>query len=104
MDDIRSHTGTLVADLRLPASTGLKDRRRELRPVVRKLLQQELAVSQIGPADLTGRVFLAIAAVSGRVGLVEDRLDLAERILFRSSFEVRILRRDIGTWSGSSLD
>ena len=103
MDDIRSHTGTLIADIRLSGSITLKDRRRELRPLLQKLLQNDLAVSQIGPSDLTARVFLAIATVSGTPSIVDERLDLAERILFQTPFEILILRRDINTWSGSSL-
>jgi uncharacterized protein YlxP (DUF503 family) len=102
MDDLRAHTGTLIVDLRLPYSTGLKDRRRALRPLLDKLGQADFAVSQVGPADLSARVWLAICAVSGRASLLEERLDLAERMLFQSEFEIFVVSREIRTFSDTT--
>ncbi len=95
MDDVRIHTGTLVADLVLPGSRSLKDLRAPLRALVQKLRNQEYAVARVGPAELMQRAFLAIVAVSGDAEVVEGRLDEAERILFESPFEVADLRRDV---------
>ena len=103
MEDIRVFTGTLVLDLLLPHATGLKDRRKLLRSLVDRLLQQDFAVAQVGPANLKQRAFLAVTAVSGAPTQLDERLDLAERAVFRSEFEVRVQRRETGTWSGSSL-
>lgn len=103
MDDVRAHTGTLVLDLALPAADGLKDRRKPLRSLTDRLLAHDLAVAQVGPADWPQRAFLAVSAVGGSVSQVEERLDLAERIAFDSEFGIRVLSRDLVTWSGSSL-
>ena len=102
MDDIRAHTGTLVADLLLPHAASLKERRGALRSLVQKLRNLEFAVAQVGPADLTQRVFLAVADVSGSVSHLAVRLDAAERIICASEFEVGALQRDVTTWSESS--
>lgn len=95
MDDVRTYTGTLVADLVLPEAHSLKDRRGPLRALVQRLRNRDLAVAQVGPADLRQRVFLAVAAVSGREGAVDEQLDVAERILYASEFEVGALTRDV---------
>ncbi|HPF69046.1 MAG TPA: DUF503 domain-containing protein [Candidatus Krumholzibacteria bacterium] len=95
MDDVRTYTGTLVADLVLQEAHSLKDRRGPLRALVQRLRNRELAVAQVGPPDFQQRVFLAVAAVSGSVGAVEERLDAAERILFASEFEVGSVTRDV---------
>ena len=95
MDDVRTYTGTLVADLVLPEAHSLKDRRGPLRALVQRLRNRDLAMAQVGPADLRQRVFLAVAAVSGREGAVDEQLDAAERILYASEFEVGALTRDI---------
>ncbi len=103
MDDIRVYTGTLIADLRLPWAESLKERRQALRGVLDRLRREEFGVAQVGPAELRQRVFLAITAVSGDPGVLEERLDAAERILFRSEFEVGSVRRETSAWTGSSL-
>ena len=93
MDDVRTHAGILVADLVLPGARSLKDRRAPLRALVQRLRNEHLAVAQVGPPDLIQRAFLAIAAVSGSRGQVEELLAGAERILFASDFEIADLRR-----------
>jgi uncharacterized protein YlxP (DUF503 family) len=103
MEDVRVHTGTLVADLVLRGCEGLKERRGVLRPVVEKLRSQGFAVAQVGPADLLQRVFLAVTEVSGNMTHLEERLDDAERRLVASEFEVANLQREYHTWSDSSL-
>lgn len=95
MDDVRTYTGTLVADLVLPGARSLKDRRAPLRAVVQRLRNRDLAAAQVGPADRLQRVFLAVAAVSGSEGGVVELLDVAERILFASEFEVGAVTRGI---------
>lgn len=93
MDDVRVFTGTLVADLVLGQARSLKDRRRPLRALTQRLRNMDFAVAQVGPADLIQRVFLAVSTVSSREGLVHERLDEAERVLFAGEFEVGMLRR-----------
>ena len=95
MDDVRTYTGTLVADLVLTSSRSLKDRRGPQRTLVQKLRKLDFAVAQVGPADLVQRLFLAVTAVSGSETQVEELLDGAERVLFASDFEVADLRRHI---------
>ena len=95
MDDVRTYTGTLTADLVMTASRSLKDRRGPLRALVQKLKNQDFAVAQVGPADLIQRCFLAVSAVSNEENMVDGLLDAAERIIFASEFEVGDLRRNI---------
>jgi len=51
-------------------------------------------VAQVGPADLHQRAFLAVTAVSGSASELAGMLDVAERILFASEFEVAAVHRD----------
>lgn len=102
MDDVRAHTGTLIADLVLPHASSLKDRRQALRSLTQKLRNLDFALAQVGPADLAQRVFLAVADVSGQVSQLEERLDAAERLVYDSEFEVAALHREIRSWSGNS--
>jgi len=102
MDDVRVHTGTLVADLVLPRAASLKERRGAVRPLVQRLRNLDFAVAQVGPADLTQRLFLAIVDVSGSAAQLAERLAVAERLLYASEFEVAALHRDVVTWSEHS--
>lgn len=95
MDDVRTYTGTLIADLVLPHARSLKERRGPQRALMQKLKNNDFAVAQIGPAELVQRFFLAVAVVSSRESLVDDLLDGAERLIFASDFEVGELRRRI---------
>lgn len=103
MDDIRVTTGMLVLDLRLPHATSLKERRQELRSLMDRLRRLEFAAAQVGPADLQQRAFVAVAAVGGAPAQLEERLDQAEALAFGTAFEVAVLRRETGAWSGRSL-
>ncbi|MBK9303501.1 MAG: DUF503 family protein [bacterium] len=102
MDDIRVTTGMLVLDLRLPHATSLKERRQELRSLMDRLRRLEFAAAQVGPADLQQRAFVAVAAVAGAPAQLEERLDQAEALAFGTAFEVAVLRRETGAWSGRS--
>lgn len=93
LDDVRTYTGTLIADLILPAARSLKERRGPLRALMQRLRNQDYAVAQVGPAELMQRVFLSVSAVSGTSGKTEELLDKAERLIFASDFEVADLRR-----------
>jgi len=95
LDDVRTYTGTLIADLVLAAARTLKDRRGPQRTLVQKFRNHDYAVAQVGPADLVQRLFLAVTAVSNSESRLEELLDGAERILFASDFEVADLRRRI---------
>ena len=55
MDDVRIYSGTLTADLVMTSARTLKDRRGPLRALIQKLKNQDLAVAQVGPADLIQR-------------------------------------------------
>jgi uncharacterized protein YlxP (DUF503 family) len=102
MDDIRVTTGMLVLGLRLPHAASLKERRQELRSLMDRLRRSEFAAAQVGPADLQQRAFVAVSAVAGAPALLEERLDQAEALAFGSAFEVAVLRRETGVWSGRS--
>ncbi len=96
MDDVKIHTGTLVADLRLPGARSIKDRRQALRSVVQRLHNRRLAVAQVGP----GRAVAAgvpgcSARWPARPAGLDGMLDEAERVIFASDFEVADLRRDV---------
>jgi uncharacterized protein YlxP (DUF503 family) len=93
LDDVRTYTGTLIADLVLPEARNLKEKRGPLRALKQRLRNHDFAVAQVGPADLVQRAFLAIAAVSGSPGALDELMDKAERMLFASGFEVADLRR-----------
>ncbi len=95
MDDVRLHSGTLLADLRLRDAVSMKHRRQALRSLVQRLHNQRLAVAQVGPADLQQRAFLLVGAVAGSAGRLDEQLDAAERTLFAGEFEVADLRRDV---------
>lgn len=103
MDDVRAHTGTLVLDLVLQHADSLKDKRQALRPLLQRLRNQDFAIAQIGPPDLTQRAFLAISDVSGSVARLEERLNEAERIVYASDFEVASLHREVTSYSAPSL-
>ncbi len=103
MDDVRLHSGTLLADLRLPGAQSIKDRRQALRSVVQRLRNRHLGVAQVGPVDLRQRAFLLIGAVAGDAAGLDGQLDAAERVLFASDFEVAELRRDVRQDSFSSI-
>ena len=103
MDDVRIHTGTLLADLVLLHAQSIKDRRQALRSLVQRLVNRRLAVAQVGPADLRQRVFLLVGAVAGDAAGLDQQLDAAERVIFASQFEVADLRRDVSQDSFSSL-
>ena len=99
MDDVRVHTGTLIADLILSEARSLKERRAVLRAVTQRLRNEGLAVAQIGPTELVQRAFLAVGAVSGSPSQVQQVLDGAERILFSSAFTIGEVRRFISSES-----
>lgn len=93
MDDVRTHTGTLIADLVLTRARSLKERRGPQRALIQKLHNLDFAVAQVGPADLIQRLFLAVTTVSGNHAKLMELLDGAERVIFASDFEVAELRR-----------
>ncbi len=95
MDDVRIHYGILLADLVLPESRSIKDRRQALRSLMQRLLNRRLAVAQVGPPDLQQRAFLLVGAVSGDPTGLDRQLDAAEQVIFASEFEVADLRRDV---------
>lgn len=95
LDDVRTYTGTLIADLVLPAARSLKERRGPLRALMQRLRNHDFAVAQVGPADLIQRAFLSVSAISGTSGKTEELLDKAERLIFASDFEVADLRRNV---------
>ena len=95
MDDVRTYTGTLVADLILTGSRTLKDRRAPLRALMQRLRNRHGAVAQVGPAALRQRAFLAVTVVAGSESRAGELLDGVERTLVAAEFEVGDLRRGI---------
>lgn len=102
MDDVRVYTGTLIADLVLSHARSMKERRKPLHALVQRLRNHDFATAQVGPADLTQRVFLAVSAVSASEGRLVERLAEAERMLFASDFEVADLQRELSAYSAPS--
>ncbi len=91
-----------MADLFLAGARSLKERRKPLQALCQRLRNQDFAIAQVGPADLTQRVFLAVTAVSGSEGVLTERLAAAERMLFASDFEVADLHREFACYSTPS--
>lgn len=103
MDDVRVYSATLVVDLLLPHARSIKDRRQPLRGLLQRLRNHDFALAQVGPADLTQRVFLAVGAVSGSDHLLQERIALAERLLYASEFEVADVQKHLVSYSAPSL-
>ena len=103
MDDVRIHTGTLIADLVLSSARSLKDRRGPQRALLQRLRNADFNVAQVGPSDLLQRWFLAVTAVSGGPTQLNELLDSAERIIFATEFEVADLRRVISSETFPSI-
>ncbi len=99
MDDVRTHTGTLIADLVLDSARSLKDRRGPQRALLQRLRNTGFNAAQVGPADLVQRWFLAVSVVSGEASHLDELLDTTERIIFASEFAVAELRRHVYTES-----
>lgn len=95
MDDVRTYTGTLIADLVLPEARTLKERRGPLRALLQRLRNGDLAAAQVGPPELIQRAFVAVTAVSGCETRVQELLDGAERLIVASEFEVAEFRRGV---------
>ncbi|MFH1844136.1 MAG: DUF503 family protein [bacterium] len=102
VDDIRVYMGTVIADLVLTEARSIKERRKPLQSLKQRLLNQDYAVAQVGPADLTRRIFLAVTAVAGSEGILLERLAAAERIIVASEFSVGSLEREISSYSAPS--
>jgi uncharacterized protein len=75
-------TGTLEADLLLGAIGSLKEKRSVIRPLVSELRRKyDVAVAEVGDADLHRRATVGVAAISGDAGHVREVLEACERFL-----------------------
>ncbi len=90
-----------AADLRLPASQSLKEKRSVVQSLVTKLDQRSgLAASEVDHQDLTQRTLVAVVAVSGSSRHVGEMMDDAERLIW-SRHEVEVLSFERSWWEES---
>lgn len=99
------YVGTVSADLHLPVSTSLKDKRRELRRLVARLRDQHpCAVAEVDYQDLWQRAQVTVALVGPDPGTLGAQLEAVSRAFhtdpaFVVVDELRDLRRVDGTAS-----
>jgi len=92
------YAGLLECDLLLGDVHSLKGKRAVVRPILARLRRMELAVSEVGDADLHRRARIGIAVVSGDPTMVGRVLDEVERVM-AAEVEVELLevrRRLVG--------
>lgn len=95
--------GLLLADIEIPGSRSLKDRRQ----VVRSLLEQvkrcaNVSAADLGPLDSWTKVCLSFACTANEIGHVRFTLDQVEGVLDREAcsldFEMLASRRKVGSY------
>jgi uncharacterized protein YlxP (DUF503 family) len=97
------YVGTVSADLHLPASTSLKDKRRELRRLVARLRDRHrCAVSEVDYHDLWQRAQITVALVGADAHELGTRVEAVSRSLHADDAfvvvgELRDLRSVEGT-------
>ncbi len=92
------YAGLLECDLLLGDVHSLKGKRAVIRPILARLRRMELAVSEVGDADLHRRARIGVAAVSGDPATLTRVLDEVERAI-AGELEVEVLevrRRLVG--------
>ena len=89
------YTGTALFDLLLPGdSRSLKAKRSYVRPIVAALRKYEVAVGEVGLADVLGRTEIGVAVVAADAAHVGEVLDACERLIYgRPEVEVLSKRR-----------
>jgi len=87
---VTSHVATLELDLHLPAARSLKAKRAVLRPLIEGLRSRyQVAVAEVEHQDRWQRAGVAVAAIGGSPGHVNDVLDACERFVWsRPELEV----------------
>jgi uncharacterized protein YlxP (DUF503 family) len=74
------YVGTVSADLHLPVSSSLKDKRRELRRLMARLREHhQCAVAEVDHHDLWQRAQVSVAVVGADAGEIGARLDALSR-------------------------
>lgn len=100
---IPCYFGILLADLEVPWSRSLKDRRMVVRSLVEKLRKgANVTVSDLGPDGAWAKVCLAVATAANDIGHVKSVLDRAEDFLEKETesldFEMLATRRKVGSY------
>jgi len=87
---VSTHVATLEFDLRIPEARSLKAKRAVLRPVIERLrARYSVAVAEVDHQDVWQRAGVAVAAVGGSPGHLEEVLDACERFVWsRPDLEV----------------
>jgi uncharacterized protein YlxP (DUF503 family) len=80
---VNVHAATLAVDLHLPQSRSLKAKRAVIRPILEGLRHRfAVAAAEVDHHDQWQRAGLAVAAVAGTAGHVEEVLNSAERFIW----------------------
>ena len=70
------HVAGLRIELRLPACSSLKEKRRRLRPLLDHLRRRmELSASEVGQHDLWQRTTIGIAVVAPQAGRLDEIIE-----------------------------
>ena len=88
------HAAALSLDLHLPHSHSLKDKRAIIKPILEGCHRRfRVAAAEVDHQDRWQRAVLAVAAVSGTPGHLEEVLDRVERFVW-SFPEVEVVSCD----------
>ncbi len=78
-----AHVATLEVELHLPSARSLKAKRAVIRPLIEGLRNRfGVAVAEVDHQDLWQRAGVAVAAVAGSPGHVDEVLDACERYVW----------------------
>ena len=84
------HAAALRAEIRLPNTHSLKEKRRKMRTVMNQLQRHGVSASEVGFQDVWQRATVGIAAVAPQHGQLQRVLHSVERSL-RSIDEIELL-------------
>lgn len=94
---------SFTADLLVPGSTSLKDKRGVVRSLVAELSRRGVSVAEVGHHDLRARAEIGVAIVSGTARHAGDVLDACERVV-RSRPEIDVVAIQRRLWKDSDDD
>jgi uncharacterized protein YlxP (DUF503 family) len=75
------HAAALRLELRIPGAQSLKEKRAILRPVIRRLRDRELSVSEVDHQDAWQRATVAVAVVAPQRGRLDELVNGVQRSL-----------------------
>jgi uncharacterized protein YlxP (DUF503 family) len=92
---MKAFIGTLQASLYFPSAQTRKDRRSFLRALESRLRNAGLCCARTGPEDFVKRAWLTAVCVSGNLGVAEELVAEAVRIIHGAPGEVTHLETGI---------